>query len=199
VGEDLARASVSFFAIVDPIGNVVVFHLLARSLDRPRRLQVAAGAAVAALAMLAVFSAGGRELLDFLGISADSFKVAAGLLLLPPAFRLVTQGQSMDPREAHAATPVELALVPLAMPLLAGPGALAAAISFSNSVGRGTTVLAAAIVLGVTFLAFATSEWLFQRLGAPVLRLLSRVVGILLFAIAIDFVLEGANAFFDDL
>lgn len=199
MGEDLARASVSFFAIIDPVGNVVVFHLLTRALTVSRKLQVGAAAVATAFALLAVFSVGGRELLDFLGISTDSFKVAAGLLLLPPAFRLVMQGQSMDITEQESVTPVELALVPLAMPLLAGPGALAAAISFSDSFGTGTTMLAAALVLGFTFVVFAGAQVLFERLGAPALRLLARIVGILLFAIAVDFVLEGSRAFFEEL
>lgn len=197
MGEDLARAAISFFAIVDPIGNVVVFHLVTRTLAPRRRLEVAAYACASAFAMLAVFSAGGKELLDFLGISTESFKVAAGLLLLPPAFRLVTQGQSMDVSEQERVTPLELALVPLAMPLLAGPGALAAAVSFSDSAGIGTTVLAVALVLAFAFAAFAAAEWLFDRLGAPFLRVLARIVGILLFAIAIDFVLEGSRSFYE--
>ena len=197
MGEDLARAFVSFFAIVDPVGNVVVFHLLTRTLDHTKRLQVAFFTIGAALALLALFSVGGKEVLDFLGISTESFQVAAGLLLLPPAFRLVTSGQSIDETEQERAEPFELALVPLAIPLLAGPGALAAAISFSDDFGSGTTVLALTLVLAVTLMAFAVAEQLFRRLGAPLLRVMARIVGILLFAIAIDFVLEGARTFFD--
>ncbi|MDZ4277683.1 MAG: MarC family protein [Dehalococcoidia bacterium] len=197
MGEDLARAFVSFFAIVDPLGNVVVFYLLTQRFDAPRRLQVAAAAIATAFLMLVLFSVGGTEVLDVLGISPDSFQVAAGLLLLPPAFQLITHGQSMETDAQQALAPIELALVPLATPLLAGPGALAAAISFSDSVGAGTTILGLTLVLIIAFLLFVVAEWLFRLVGPVLMRLLSRIVGILLFAIAIDFILEGARAFFD--
>lgn len=197
MGADLGRAFVSFFAIIDPVGNVIVFHLLTQGLSFSRRMQVAVAAVLAALVLLAAFSVGGVEVLDILGIDTESFKVAAGLLLLPPAFALVTRGQSMGAEREEAVQPVELALVPLATPLLAGPGALAASISFSQSVGSGTAVLAVTLVLALALAAFLSAEWLFRRLGAPLLRLLARIVGILLFAIAVDFVLEGAKAFFD--
>lgn len=197
MGEDLARVFVAFFAIIDPVGNVVVFHLLTQRMDLRAKLQVATAAVLAAGVMLVVFALVGTEVLDFLGISPDSFKVAAGLLLLPPAFSLVMRGQSMEAEQQGRFKPVELALVPLATPLLAGPGALAAAISFSDQFGAGTTVLGLALVLVIAFSAFAAAAQLFGLLGEAVIRVLSRIVGILLFAIAIDFILEGTRTFFD--
>ena len=191
----MAQAIVSFFAIIDPVGNILVFHLFTRGFELRQKLVAAIIAIAAAFAMLVAFSLGGQEVLDFLGISAESFQVAAGLLLLPPAYRLVTEGQPVGVEEGHQPDPLDFALVPLATPLIAGPGALAATTSFSETLGTGTTLVAVSIVLLVTLVAFAAADWLFRVAGASLLRLMSRIVGIVLFAIAVDFVLEGARDF----
>jgi len=191
----MAQAIVSFFAIIDPVGNILVFYLFTRHLDLRQKITAAVIAVLAAFVMLVAFSLAGQEVLEFLGISSDSFRVAAGLLLMPPAYRLVTEGQPMPTEARPQADPLDFALVPLATPLIAGPGALAATTSFSESVGTGTTLAAITIVLLTTLVSFAAADWLFRVVGASVLRVLSRVVGIVLFAIAVDFILEGARDF----
>jgi multiple antibiotic resistance protein len=197
MNEDFARAFVSFFAIIDPIGNVLVFYLLTRNFPQRQRLFVAFAATTTAWAMVVLFVLAGHEVLDFLSISFDSFKTAAGLLLLLPAYRLVSEGQPMDVSRAREDDPLQIALVPLATPLIAGPGALAIAISFADTLGATTTILSSGAVLGLSLAMFAASGVLFLWLGQSVLRLLSRLVGILLFAIAVDLVLEGLRAFFE--
>jgi MarC family membrane protein len=194
----LAQALVSFFAILDPLGNILVFHLFTRGLTFHQKLLAAAIATIAAFLMLLAFSLGGQEVLDFLGISQESFQVAAGLLLLPPAYRLVAEGQPAAVDETRRVEPLDFALVPLATPLIAGPGALAATTSFSQSVGTGTTLAAISIILLITFVAFAAADWLFRLAGAAVLQVMSRIVGIVLFAIAVDFVLDGVRDFVEN-
>ncbi len=196
MGQELARAFVSYFAIIDPVGNILVFYLLTQGLPWPRRALVAGLACLAAFLMLLVFGLAGEEVLDFLGITAASFQVAAGLLLVPPAYRLVERGQPLEVTEEGGLDVVQVALVPLATPLLAGPGAIATTVSFSQTLGAGTALAAAAAVLAISFLVFALANALLRLMGASLLRLLSRLVGILLVAIAVDLVLEGASAFF---
>jgi len=87
--------------------------------------------------------------------------------------------------------------VPLATPLIAGPGALAVTTSFSDSLGRGVTIGAFSLVLALSLVAFLFADALFRLLGSTLLRLLARLVGILLFAIAVDLVLDGARAVFE--
>ncbi|HZS00198.1 MAG TPA: MarC family protein [Chloroflexota bacterium] len=193
---ELGRAFVAFFAVVDPVGNVLVFYLLTAALRAADRLRVALVAIGAAGALLLLFSVAGSEVLAFLAISAASFRVAAGLLLLLPAYRLVSGGQPAEVTGPSAAAPVEMALVPLAMPLLAGPGALATATALTASLGLGRTLVALGAVLLLTFAMFAAADWLLRWLGRPLLRLLARLVGLLLFTIAVEFVLSGLRAYF---
>jgi multiple antibiotic resistance protein len=193
----MAEALVSFFAIIDPLGSILVFHLFTQGFSQRDKLFAALVAVGAAFVMLAGFSLGGNEVLDFLGIESSSFRVAAGLLLMLPAYRLIMEGQPATVEGASRDGPLEFALVPLATPLIAGPGALAATTSFSQTVGRETTIAAVSIVLLLTFAAFAAADWLFRLAGATLLRLVARIVGILLFAIAVDFVLDGVREFID--
>jgi multiple antibiotic resistance protein len=196
MGSDFARAFVSFLAIVDPLGNVLVFYLLTRALPFATRVGIAVLAVATAGAMLVLFSLGGREVLAFLGISAESFRVAAGLLLMLPAYRLVTRGQPTEADEEKALDPLQLALVPLAMAMLAGPGALATTISFAGTLGLRITLLALGLVLLISFGSFVAADRLFRWLGPSWLRLLSPIIGLLLFAISVEFVLQGLRAFF---
>jgi len=187
------QALLSFFAIIDPVGNILVFHLYSQAFDPRQRLLAASIAVSASFTMLLAFSLGGEDALDYLGISEESFRVAAGLLLLPPAYRLVMQGQPDEIESSHSRKPMDFALVPLATPLIAGPGALAATTSFTAQVGTGNTLAAIAIILAITFVSFATAGIIFRLAGEALLRLMSRIVGIVLFAIAVDFVLDGVR------
>jgi multiple antibiotic resistance protein len=177
------------------VGNILIFHLFTLGFGLREKLIAALIAVTAAFAMLLAFSLAGQEVLEFLGITSESFQVAAGLLLLPPAYRLVTEGQPVAVEEEAKVDPLDFAIVPMAMPLIAGPGALAATISFTERLGTGTTLLAIAIVLAITLVAFVVADWLFRIAGATTLRVLARLVGIILVAIAVDFILEGTREF----
>jgi multiple antibiotic resistance protein len=176
------------------LGNLLLFHLFVAESPLRARFEAALVAVGAAFVMLLIFTLAGTEALDFLGISTDSFRIAAGLLLLPPAFRLVTEGQPASAANGNRLRPIDLALVPLATPLIAGPGALAASIAFSDSVGTGITIAAFSVILGVSLAGFAASGWIFRVVGPSFLRLTARVIGIVLFAIAVDFIVDGIVA-----
>ena len=191
MGDDFLRAVVSFFAIIDPVGNLLFFAVIVEGIGRRERA-VAAGLAVGvAMALLAVFAVAGNDVLDFLNISSASFRIAAGALLALPAIRLVEQGSPLHARLGSPGRAREAAVVPLATPLLAGPGALAAATSFAERFGRGVTVGAAGTVLAVTLAAFLGTAVLQRWIPEGVLRTATRIVGVLLAAIAVDFIVTG--------
>jgi multiple antibiotic resistance protein len=138
----------------------------------------------------------GSEVLEFLDISEPGFRVAAGLLLLIPAYRMVSQGRFYEPAAEAEPQPLDIALVPFATPLMAGPGSLAAATSFTDRVGTAETIIGVWLVLAISFVAFVSAHRLFELLGASSLRLLTRLVGILLVAISVDFIIAGLQESF---
>lgn len=196
--DDYARAVVSFFAIIDPVGNLLVFALLTRALDAKKTATTALLSSGVALVTIAGFVFGGREVLDYLDISQESFQIAAGALLLFPAYRLVEQGEPWAelPEEGDEIGPYQLAFVPMAIPLLAGPGALATAVTFADTTGQGTTLAAAATVLAGTTALFVASSAIVRAVGRPPLRIAARLTGVLLMAIAVDLIVTGLDAVF---
>jgi multiple antibiotic resistance protein len=193
------QALVSFFAIIDPVGNIIVFYLFTRRFAWRQKALAASVACLGSWAMLLAFSLGGERVLDLLGISFDSFRVAAGLLLMPPAYNLVTHGQPTheEGADAHGQDVLDFALVPLATPLIAGPGALAATTSFAQTLGQGETIAAFSAVMALTLVSFLAADIIFRVVGLRALNVLARIVGIILFAIAVDFVLDGTRAFLE--
>ena len=192
--EDFVRVLVAMFVIIDPLGNLVVFHLLTERFTRRERAQTIAVAIIAAAVMLVAFSAGGTGALALLGISDASFRVAAGLLLLPTVYNLVVQGELPHTHDSAVLDPLQMGLVPLAVPLLAGPGALAAVVAYSASLGRVTTITATLCVLLLCAAGFAMASWLFSLANGAAMRLLARLIGLVVFAIATEFVLSGLAA-----
>jgi multiple antibiotic resistance protein len=199
MGDDFARAFVSFFVIIDPVGNLVVFHLMTSHMALRQQVQVAAVAVLAAGTMLVLFAVAGLDVLDFLNISEPGFRVAAGLLLLIPAYRMVSQGAFYEAPAEAAPEPIDVALVPFATPLMAGPGALAAAASLSDELGQAETLAGVWCVLAISFGAFVASHRLFAVFGASAFRLMTRLVGILLVAISVDFIIGGFQESFPGL
>src|SRR5687767_9191242 len=101
--DDFFRAAVSLFAIIDPLGNILIFEAATRTAGRRERLAVALVSVLIAMTLLAVFALAGNDVLDFLDISQESFQIAAGVLLVLPAIRLVERGDPFDPSPGEAA------------------------------------------------------------------------------------------------
>ena len=180
---------VTMFVIIDPIGNVPVFLTLTRS--KPHRGRLALQAVGAAGALILAFGLFGQQILTYLGISISSLQVAGGLLLILLAIQQL-RGEIHEADAKH-----NVAFVPLATPLLAGPGAIAAIMVFFRTAGsaaeRWVLVGALAAVLAITWLALWMSEWIRKLLRDTGIEFLTRVMGLLLAAIAVQLVAEGVR------
>ena len=191
MSEDFVRVAVGFFAIVDPIGNILVFQAIAGLSPTRERAAIAFLAVGVSFVLITVFAAGGEAVLDFLGIGTESFQIAAGVLLVLPAMRLVERGVIFDSNEQVPASGLDAAVVPLALPMLSGPGALALATTSAAEFGQGLTIAAAGSVLAFTLAVFIASAALTALLHPTVLRAAARVVGVVLMALAVDFIVTG--------
>ncbi|MFZ5849928.1 MAG: MarC family protein [Actinomycetota bacterium] len=186
---------VTLFVIMDPPGTVPLFLSLTSGRTQKQRRRVAWQAALVAFCVIVVFAVFGQRLLDYLGITLPALQAAGGLLLLLVALELLT-GKADEPTPTRD---VNVALVPLGTPLLAGPGAIVATMVFVQRANGVAGLLA--VALGI--LAVHLVLWLTMRSGIGIIRLIkdsgvtlvTRIAGLLLSAIAVQLVADAVRAF----
>jgi len=183
---------VTLLVIMDPIGNAPVFIALTH--ERPKRVRrlAALQAVVAAGALVIVFALFGRVVLDYLHVSVESLTIAGGLLLLLVALEMLG-----GPIRALDDTS-NVALVPLATPLLAGPGAIATVMVLTrrhaDAAGRGAVLLGIVAAVAVVGIALLVADQVARLLRPSGVHFLTRVLGLLLAAIAVQLVIDGVRA-----
>jgi multiple antibiotic resistance protein len=189
------EAFVTLFVIMDPLGTIPVFLGLTGGFTVRGRARAAGLAVLVSLGVIISFALFGQQILDYLGIGIPALQGAGGLLLLLVALDLLT-GRAEDPREVQD---VNVALVPLGTPLLAGPGAIVATIVFvQRSHG-----IADYVALGLAILAVHAALFLALRFSGGIIRvirdsgivLVSRIAGLLLSAIAVQLVANSVLGF----
>jgi len=189
----------ALFFVVDPIGLVPIFIALTEGQSEARRAATARKASLIFVALVSFFAVGGGLLFRTLGVSLAAFKIAGGLLLALTALDML-RGQepitrTSDGEMDEAARKQDVAVVPLAMPLLAGPGAIATVMvltSRARSVVDVGIVLLAIVITGVaTYAILAASAAISRVLGKSGRTILERVMGLVLAAIAVQFVVDG--------
>ena len=191
----------TFFATVGPVEAAVIFATLTTHISARERRQVALRATMIATTILAVATLFGGPLLQQLGVSIPALQTAGGIILLLIALEMVfarpTSAFKLTPPEgAEAHTKDDLVVFPLATPLLAGPGAMSAGILLAANAGTdpvklAVTMGALAAVMGITLALFLIAPQLTRVLGVTAQRVLMRVFGILLAAIAVQALFNG--------
>lgn len=194
----------TFFATIGPIEAAVLFATLTPKMQRAERRQIALRATVIASLILLVFTALGQPLLRQLGVTLPALQTAGGVVLLMIAIDMIFarpgSGFKLTPSEGEEAqTKDDLAVFPLATPLLAGPGAMSAGILLAantqgDPVRLGVVLGALVAVMGLTFALLLLGHELNRILGVTAQRVLMRVFGILLSAIAVQAIFNGVGA-----
>lgn len=186
---------VTLLVIMDPLGSVPLFLALTRNHSAKRRAKAAYQAVSVAFVVIAVFALFGKQILNYLGITVPALQGSGGLLLLLVALELLT-GKDEAPEEV---ADVNVALVPLGTPLLAGPGAIVATIVFVQGIhgARDALAVTAGVLLVHVVLALALrfSVVILRLVREGGITLLTRVFGLLLSAIAVQLVAEGVMGF----
>jgi multiple antibiotic resistance protein len=194
--EFLVPAFVTLFVIIDPIGLAPLFLALTQGMTREERIRVGRRAVLVSFLLLTVFGLFGERLLTAIGISIPAFRISGGLLLFLTALDMLFERRT-DRRERRAnETPPDPSVFPLAMPLIAGPGALATMVLLSSrNSGDAAALLGIhavmALVLALTLLLFRMSNLVERMLGHIGIVVLTRLFGILLAALSVQFVLDG--------
>jgi multiple antibiotic resistance protein len=192
----LVPAFVTLFVVIDPIGLAPLFIALTQGMTAEERNRVGVRALLVAFALLAAFGIFGQGLLSVIGISMPAFRISGGLLLFLIALDMLFERRS-DRRERRAnENPPDPSVFPLAMPLIAGPGSLATMVLLSSRHGGDLPGLVGihlvmVLVLVVTYVFFRASAPIGRLLGHTGIVVVTRLLGILLAALSVQFVLDG--------
>jgi multiple antibiotic resistance protein len=198
-------ALLTLLVVVDPVGLVPTFLAVTEDLPRPSRRSVAVRSSIIAGAILIGTALIGDWLLHTLSISLPAFRIAGGLLLFSIASQMVfgvrLRRESEEAEEAVEEHVRNIAAFPLAIPLLAGPGAITATVLLAGRAGGNPVLIA--VLIGVVvlvaascFLAFLFAERIGRFLGLTGNIVLSRLLGVLLAALAVQYVVDGVRATF---
>ena len=194
---EAVTAFTALFVVIDPIGLTPIFVALTAGMAPARRRAIALRACAIAAGLLVAFAVLGEAVLGFLGISMPAFRIAGGLLLFLTALEMLFERRSKR-REDRADDPTDdPSVFPLALPLIAGPGAIATMILLSDGadaagIAQGIGVMLAVVALCLAFFSLATP--IERLLGAVGITVVTRVLGMLLAALSVQFVLDGLSA-----
>nr|WP_263844259.1 MarC family protein [Roseobacter sp. WL0113] len=192
-------AFVTMFVVIDPIGLAPLFVALTQGMTEGARRRIALRATLIGILILLAFAAFGEALLAFIGISMPAFRVAGGILLFLTALDMLFERRTKrrdDKREEEREDP---SVFPLAIPLIAGPGAIASVILLMGQrpgIDGALHVLGATGIVMLIVMAFFLASGLIERaLGKTGVTVVTRLLGMLLAALSVQFVLDGLSAF----
>ncbi len=186
LAEKFLQAFIPLFVAIDPIGLAAIFLGLGQGVAPAQRQRIARQATVTGGAVALLFLFLGASIFQALGISGSDFQIAGGLILFMLAARdLITS--AAEPEKL----PPDFGVVPLGMPLIAGPALIATLLLLARTVGYGVTLAALITNLVLVVLAFAYSEKLGRLIGAMGMRAISKIVSMLLAAIAVSLIRQG--------
>jgi multiple antibiotic resistance protein len=199
----LIAAFTTLFIIIDPPGLAPVFIALTQGMGPAQRRAIATRAVLVATALMMVFLLLGEAVLGFIGISMDAFRIAGGILLFLTALDMLFQRRQArredNAAEGQAEHHDDPSVFPLALPLIVGPGAITTVILLAGQ-SQGAADLGAiagviVAVLAIVMLAFIAAPAIERALGKTGLNIVTRVLGMLLAALAVQFVLDGLWGF----
>lgn len=205
---ELVKAALALFAIVDPVGAIPIFLMATQGYTLAQSRSSARVAALTVLGVLALIVFVGEPLLAFFGIRLAAFSVAGGLLLLLLALSMVqahvspqrqTQEEALEAEEKDA-----VGVVPLGVPLLAGPGAIthvivAAGAAQGDVMQQGLLLIPVALVALSVWLAFRAAPMIARRLGKTGIHVVTRLMGLIIAAISIEMIASGLGQLFPGL
>lgn len=196
----LISAFVTLFVVIDPIGLTPIFIALTPGMTANQRRAIAVRATAIAAGLLFLFAFLGEQVLGFIGISMPAFRIAGGILLFLTALDMLFERRSKRREgQAEAEDVPDPSVFPIAIPLIAGPGAIASIILLTGE-AEGTVGMVSVLgvmvgVLLLAFLFFLSATVIERALGKTGIVVVTRLLGMLLAALSVQFVLDGIQGF----
>lgn len=203
----LLKMVISFFAVMNPIGNIPIFISLTNGYSDQQKKHTARKAAIVSLSILTVFLILGNFIFSMFGITIHAFRVAGGILIFGIAYNLLhaktSKAQSPHAKEKREAVEKEdISITPLALPIMAGPGTIATVMTHASSHNIMNLILVFvgfAVVLGLSYVLFYYSTPIIAKLGQGGLNIVTRLMGLILAVISIQMIADGVHGLFPHL
>jgi len=190
-----------FFAMLNPIGNLPVFLGMVQEFDIKTQNRVAFRAVMVAFIIITIFSIFGHIIFRLFGITLPAFQIAGGIIVFIIGFQMLNakdnpiHSQSKEEKEQMRKAAHDMAISPLGIPLLAGPGTISTAMNFVGADKSTSNVLLVIIIFGImcliTYYLFVSSRYLAAKINPSMLKVVSRIMGLILAVIAIQMLING--------
>lgn len=187
-GQDIVKSTIALFVVLDPLGIIPLYASITQKLEKAQRTTISKTVIITASLLLFAFAVAGNQIFAIFGISITSFMIAGSILLFIVAIELLTHGSWRYDNSDIAA---ERGVVPIAFPLLAGPGAITTVIISFQTTGLVVTTLSILITIGITYAILLNSNRIFKVLGTRGSIIVTRVFAVILAAIAVQFMIQG--------
>lgn len=203
----LVKFFITMLAIMNPIGGVAIFLSLTEDYTEQQKRKEALQAALSIFIILVIVTWVGMFILNVFGVSVPSFRIAGGIIILLMGIDMLQSKPSpihhTDEEHSHAKTKNSIAVIPMAMPMVAGPGAISTIVVFSHSIvgWQGSVLLSVVDLLLALIIAVLLffSGFIGQLLGVSGTKIVTRLMGLILAAMAIDMIVDGMNNAFPGL
>lgn len=200
-------AFVTLLVVIDPPGVVPIFVSLTEGMNAAKRRAVGTRALMIAFLIAIFFLFAGRSVLSYLGVTIHAFAISGGVLLFATALPMLfgQRGGLQSPERGERPAPGEdIAIFPLAIPIISGPGAIASILLLTSQTGGdirrlGALSMAIVLVYGVTLVLLYLGGSLMARISEGKVHIVTRVMGIVMAALAVQFILNGITAYYDTL
>ena len=188
---NLFKAVIALIIVIDPLGNIPLFIGLTKNMKKKDKKKAFNTATIVAFFLLIVFVITGKHLLNLFNISIYSFMIAGGILLLIISIKILIYGEWTE----KVISPENIGAVPIAFPLLTGPGAITTAIVILQTSGFLATLFATIIVFFFVWLTLQFIDEIHLILGRVGSTVIARLMAIFIAAISIQFIIDGINAY----
>jgi multiple antibiotic resistance protein len=190
-----------FFAIMNPIANTPIFLGLVSDEDVVSQKQIAKKATITAFIIVAAFILAGKYIFQLFGITIPAFKIAGGLLIFYVGFEMLISKKSQvhSVKNVGQSNSNDIAISPLAIPILAGPGTIATAmndVTHATYLHVAVVVIVFAIMTYLNYLAFTSSEKIIKKIGTGLIEVIGKLMGLILTIIGMGMVLAGCHMAF---
>ncbi|WMI67232.1 MarC family protein [Mangrovimonas sp. YM274] len=190
-----------FFAIMNPIANVPIFSSLVQDADEATKKKISKNATIIAFLIVVVFVVLGKFIFELFGITIPAFKITGGILIFFVGFEMLqSKKSSVKHLKENAVIDENIAVSPLAIPILSGPGTIVTAMNFvakGDFTEIGIVILVFGVICYMTYLAFNISDFIVRKLGNNVITVISKLMGLIIAIIGTSMIIQGVKVAFD--